>query len=339
MKTNRSILSTIKVLAVIAAMILQSQCGEKEIVRKAIKANIIFLIGSVEVLREGSKVANINPGDIIREGDKIKTGDKSQMTIQMGDRGFLRIVQNTEVEILKLFSKEETNIFLQDGEIISKVARLVKDENYVITTGTIKAAVRGTAFSVSTIKDGGEVAVLEGKVMVTVNENISGEPAKETYVKDGEMVIVQTTDAKSDQKKFNIQIMPITQDKSIAIQKTAIIKLIPDIENVKIEELNIKQQEMLKKEEELDKARGTEKVETGTTSKIKAATIEQLIKQKTRTLNEIKKVNGRIDEISLNSGQVVKGAIISKGDVYSVLTTTGVINVPKKDIRTISVVK
>lgn len=47
---------------------------------------------------------------------------------------------------------------------------------------------------------------------------------------------------------------------------------------------------MLKKEEELEKASVKEKAETGTTSKVNAATIEQLIKQKTRTLNEIKKL-------------------------------------------------
>ncbi|HNX22441.1 MAG TPA: FecR family protein [Spirochaetota bacterium] len=339
MRTNRNFLTTIKVLTIIAALVFQAQCGKKETIKNGIKANILFSIGSVEVQREGINVTNLNPGDIIKEGDIIMTGDKSQVTIQVGDRGCVRIVQNTEVKISKLFLNNATDIFLHNGEIISNISRLRKDENYTITTKTIKAAIRGTAFSVSIFKDEEHVAVLKGKVAVTINENISKGPIKETNVKDGEMAAVQTADTKTNLKEVKIQIMPIDKTMSIVIEKVAMIEIVPDIENVKIEELNKRQQEMIKKEEELDRNSGTEKLETGTTSKIKAAGIEKLIKQKTRTLDEIKKVTGRIDEITLNSGEIIKGAIISRGKIYSVLTTNGVINVSKEDIRTLSVIK
>lgn len=74
----------------------------------------------------------------------------------------------------------------------------------------MKAAVRGTAFSVSTFDDLGQVAVLEGKVMVTINDNISEEAIKETYVENGEMAIVRSADTEADLKKFTIQITSLS---------------------------------------------------------------------------------------------------------------------------------
>lgn len=338
MKSN-NIITTLKVSVLIAMLIFNPQCWKKEEVQNEIKGNILFLVGSVEIIRERSKVVTPNLGYAVRDGDIIKTGDKSQLTIQIGDRGCLRIEQNTEVKINKIFMKNETDLLLENGKVISKISKLFKDENYGITTRTVKAAVRGTAFSVSAYKNGGEVAVFEGKVLFTVNEKISKEPVKETFVNAGEMVLVETAETKTDLKEVKIQVMPIDKARSIEIKKVTMIELVPDIENVTNEELNRRQQEMLKKEEELDKGEGAENVDLGITSKVSASTIEQLIKQKTRTLDEIKRVNGRIDEIALNSGEVVKGAIISKGNVYSVLTTKGVVNVPKKDINTINVIK
>ncbi len=327
----------IKLITVIAVMISQLQCGTKETVKNEVKGYILFLIGGMEVVRAGNSISNLKHGDVICDGDILKTGDKSQVTIQIGDRGCIRISQNTEVKIVKLYMKKETEIFLEKGEVISKVLRLLKDEKYSISTRAIKAAVRGTTFSVSSSNNEEYVAVLKGQVQVTVDENKPKVPVKETYLKEGEMAAVRITGAETERKEIKMLVLSVDKTRLNDLEKTDLIEIIPDIENVKADELKTKQQEMLKNEENLDKER--EKLETGSTSKIDATTIEQLIKQKTRTLEEIKKVNGRIDEINLNSGEVLMGAIISRGNIYSVLTTKGVINVSKKEISTIKVIK
>lgn len=73
--------------------------------------------------------------------------------------------------------------------------------------------------------------------------------------------------------------------------------------------------------------------------KMKSQRVERLIRQKSRTLAEIKEACERIDAVKLYSGKEIQGAIIRRGDNYSILTTTGVVEVPKKEIRSTSVIR
>ena len=60
---------------------------------------------------------------------------------------------------------------------------------------------------------------------------------------------------------------------------------------------------------------------------------------KPKTIERIREVFSRIDEVSLYSGKVIQGAVISRGATYSILTTSGVVNVPESQVRTVKVVK
>lgn len=71
----------------------------------------------------------------------------------------------------------------------------------------------------------------------------------------------------------------------------------------------------------------------------KAAKIEKLIQKKTKTIEEIREVFERIDEVLLYSGEVISGAILTRGDKYSILTTAGVINIDKDKVRSVKIIK
>jgi|GEM_PF-1859172 len=57
------------------------------------------------------------------------------------------------------------------------------------------------------------------------------------------------------------------------------------------------------------------------------------------TLNAIQKDLGRIDEIRLYNGRVIQGAIISRGDEYLVLTVSGTVKIPEKQIKNVRIIR
>ncbi|MCX7677869.1 MAG: hypothetical protein N2316_01490 [Spirochaetes bacterium] len=74
-------------------------------------------------------------------------------------------------------------------------------------------------------------------------------------------------------------------------------------------------------------------------SEIQREKIQKLLQKSTRTLEEIKEACERIDVVKLYSGKVIEGAIIEQGEKYKIMTTTGVINVSRKEVRTVTVVR
>ncbi len=72
---------------------------------------------------------------------------------------------------------------------------------------------------------------------------------------------------------------------------------------------------------------------------IKRRKLERLAKQETITMEEIKEINERIDVVKLYNGKTIQGAIISRGDSYRIVTTAGIVEIPKKDIRSVSIIR
>jgi hypothetical protein len=60
---------------------------------------------------------------------------------------------------------------------------------------------------------------------------------------------------------------------------------------------------------------------------------------KTLSLDEIRAQYKWVDQITLYSGKVVKGAVISRGETYSVLTTEGVMRIPRNQIKMVKPLK
>ncbi|MGL4369493.1 MAG: hypothetical protein ACRCUT_07465, partial [Spirochaetota bacterium] len=67
--------------------------------------------------------------------------------------------------------------------------------------------------------------------------------------------------------------------------------------------------------------------------------IAALAAKKNISIEEIKDVYNRIDEITLYNRKVVKGAIISRGTTYQVLTVHGKVAIAEKEIKSVRVIK
>lgn len=65
----------------------------------------------------------------------------------------------------------------------------------------------------------------------------------------------------------------------------------------------------------------------------------RLMKQGNGTIPEIKEAFNRIDVITLFSGQVIRGAIITTGRTYDVLTPQGMVKISESEVRSIEVLK
>lgn len=117
-------------------------CGTKNDVKQILKIR-----GDVQV--NGASAAQ---GQLLGNGDRITTADKSTCDLLIGTKDIVRIAPNSDV----LFDSARFSFTLQKGGILSVVQKLAKKKGYRIKTPTAVVGVRGTTFFVST-EDGKEI--------------------------------------------------------------------------------------------------------------------------------------------------------------------------------------
>lgn len=304
-------------------------CTKDKAPASLINACIIFSSGDVKIIRTGAETG-AHPGNSIQEGDRISTGDRSLLVIQISDRDIVRVSSNSILEIRSIANGKDVKLYLERGEVISKVSRLEKNENYMVQTPTVIAGVRGTEFSVSASAKEERVAVLKGNVAVNLIAEEKKLKTSEALAAGGNTVIIKKV---SDNTL--IETIAITRGEEANIKKVSDIEPLPDLNNIKNEELDKKQELIKKIEEDLAKELPAKDELKGA----RAAKIRKLIIEKPKSLEQIKEVFERIDEISMYSGKVISGAIISRGEVYSVLTTDGVISISESEVRAVKILK
>ena len=304
-------------------------CGKMDSPNNNINACIIFSSGDVKLFRTGTETGAL-PGNSIQEGDKISTGDRSLIVIQISDRHIVRVSSNSALEFRSIAKGSDVKLYLEKGEVISKVSRLEKNENYMVKTPTVIAGVRGTEFSVSVSAKEERVAVLKGNVAVNFITEEKKLKRDEAIAAGGNTVIIKKV---SDDTL--IETITIIKREEENIKKISDIELLPDLNNIKKEDLD-KKQELIKKVE-VDLAK--ELPVQDELESARAAKIRKLINEKPKSLEQIKEVFERIDEISMYSGKVISGAIISRGEVYCVLTTDGVISISESEVRAVKILK
>jgi len=304
--------------------------------QKNITAQLIFTQGDVTIIQNDvNKPAAL--GAIVSPDDIIATGNQSVAVLQIGDGAIAHIGSNSRV-IVKSLLETSVNLYLEKGEVISKVERLKKGQEYMVKTRSVVASVRGTQFLVRADEKIGKVAVHTGSVSVkpVVEAEKEEVVAKETIVEQGKAAIVTVEETK-DVKQPPVEIQEISVKDKVKIEMVAKIEVVP-MEEVKKPETLEKIQETIKQNVEK-----IEKIDTMTDDevkqRIKKERIERLIQQKTRTLEEIKEACERIDVVKLYSGKEIQGAIIGRENKYKILTTTGVVEVDKRQVRSVSVMR
>ena len=288
------------ILALCMIVITLSSCSKKKVGATAI---VIMTNGTVEKISSQKNIVPLRLKDALVKGDIIKTGPESFVVIQIGDDILARIQPDSTVEVKSLFEQENTEIFLEKGQIISVVKKFSKENNYNIKTPTALAAVRGTEYSISFYKGRSVLAVKEGKVQLSSLE--SKEKSKELMVETGNTVIISADMAKR----------PINDFESLEIDKMKNFASITgdDLQNDKVFE------DLAKKAQDDDKRITEEILKRG--GPIPATTEEML------------KKFGRLNDVTLYSGKRYTGVILEHGEMKKIMTVEGIVSVPSKQIR------
>ncbi|WP_334042322.1 FecR domain-containing protein [Burkholderia ambifaria] len=137
-------------------------------------ARVIAVTGRAETF--GADIAVRTPlheGAVLKEGDHVKTGERSFVTLELSDGSHIALLPATTVWIKRLRDigtahTVERRFEVDNGKIETQVSPLKPHDSYDVTTPSIIAGVRGTAFRVTYVADTRRtvVEVLDGKVRV-----------------------------------------------------------------------------------------------------------------------------------------------------------------------------
>lgn len=291
------------IFSIVSLLILFSVSCNKTETNKTL---VTFYVGNATIQSANSAQRPIQIKDEVKDGDIIETGDKSYIIIQTNDGIIIRFEANTKVDIASIsdFTKRELN--LNKGKILSSVSKLKKGSEYKISTMTAVASVRGTEFLTEYSGDKTIVAVGNGKVSV-INSGTKKTEALDT----GKSAVIANAEAA-------IKLRDINSIESLELSKISKTPMVENAEKKSVDELKNLYKDNFADSEEINSRIGEI---TGI------------------PLTEIKGKFGRIDVISLYNGRVLQGAILSRGDTYKILTISGTIAVPAKDIKRTEIIK
>jgi hypothetical protein len=151
---------------------------------------INFFIGTSTLIRDGKSIT-IKVGDIVSNGDIIKTSKDSVVEILYDNGSKITIESNSEVKIGDKNIKSSKDVTIISGKLAAKFIKSSKGESKIVTPTTI-CAVRGTDFTVAVSKGGdSKVELTDGKLNVrnpygsvdldkgfSAETDLAGEPIK-----------------------------------------------------------------------------------------------------------------------------------------------------------------
>ena len=130
-------------------------------------------IGDVKVLLKGSK-SWVRPylGMVLREKDKIKTGEGAKVELLLDERNKVWVTEKSEIEVSKLDKsnkkgEKESEVSLILGKIKTKINLLKPKNKFYIRTPTAVISIRGTELAVEVTEKESKVMVFAGSVDVT----------------------------------------------------------------------------------------------------------------------------------------------------------------------------
>ncbi|TAL37896.1 MAG: hypothetical protein EPN93_05345 [Spirochaetes bacterium] len=258
---------------------------------------VVLAVGDVQVKTPGEGPVPARVAQIIRKGDIITTGPQSHISIQIGDRGIVQVLPESTLEAVSLFESGTCELYLTGGTVISKIDKLGKSGNYLVKTPTSVASVRGTVFSVSYGGAASSIGVSRGSVEVT--DIASG--------KAEQVVIGKAADVLG-----GITLRDLARTESLVLSKAEAIGYIGNTQTITPEVLEEKGRSFLPALDTIDRE------------------IEEL---DLMSMESIRTKYGRIDVVTLYSGKVYKGAIISRGISIKIITPQGTVELPKDKVK------
>lgn len=149
---------------------------------------VSFFLGTSTLSRDGKSI-DLKVGDIVSNGDIIKTAKNGIVELLYDDNSKITIKGNTVVQIGSKNVKGSGDVAVISGEVSGKFVKLKKGEHKLGTPTTI-CAVRGTEFTMGVSKGGdSKIELSEGKLDVrnpygnvelnqgfSVEADVAGEP-------------------------------------------------------------------------------------------------------------------------------------------------------------------
>lgn len=127
--------------------------------------SVKFFLGQVSLTRSG-KTIPVKVGDMVGNGDIIKTGKSSMVELAFDENSTITVQAGSTVQIGSKNLKGSDGISIVSGEVKGKFGKLKKGE-YRIGSPTTVCGVRGTEFDVAVSKGGDTYVVLnEGSLAV-----------------------------------------------------------------------------------------------------------------------------------------------------------------------------
>jgi hypothetical protein len=261
---------------------------------------VCFYTGTVTQARNGAPVPLEIKG-AVQEGDVFTVGEKSTLILQSSDGIVVRCESNTEAVISSINDVTKREITLNKGKLLSSVDKLTRGHGYAVKTPTAVASVRGTQFL--TEYDGAKSIVAVGRGVVSV-KRITG-TGDEKLTEKGSTAVVEA------EKEF-VELRGVNKVETLELAKLEKTPVVVDMEKKTPAEVK-------------DVFKDTEKTDEDINSQIEEVS--------GLSPAEMKAKYGRIDVITLYSGRVVQGVIISRGESYRVLTSSGTVFIKAKDVR------
>lgn len=296
MKRNCGSTYLVFIFSIIASLMLLSCAGEKKV-----QSYVSFYTGSVTLQRGNSAPVQVQIKEAVQDGDIFRTGEKSCLILQSSDGLVIRFESDTEAVISSLQVIAKREIDLNKGKVLSSVEKLKKGDSYSVKTSTVVASVRGTEFLTEYGDKGVIIAVGKGVVSV---KNTSGAGEEKLIDKGKSAVEAPGTETIEIRDVNKVEILELTK-----LEKTPVVQ---ELDKKTPDELKEIFRETEKSDEEINEAI---RAEAGL------------------SYEEMKAKYGRVDIITLYSGRVIQGIILSRGVTYKILTNKGPIAVNAKDVK------
>jgi len=194
-------------------------------------AKILDTQGDVKVYRAGGeKSFAAYKGMGLTQGDTIITGANGKVTLEVDKDKEMKIGPNTQLMISELVQSlrnnaDKSSFNLKAGQVYTRVKnQLAPGAKYEIRTPTAVMGVRGTQFFVSLSNGVAEVVTLEGQVVVTVSQPVTGPDGTVTMQPiqiqvEPNQIFVQSPDA-ADPTQYNLATLTSNENLSLFVLET-----------------------------------------------------------------------------------------------------------------------
>lgn len=291
----------------------------------SLSALVVFSLGDSRIVHVDLTEEKAVLGSAFKTGDKIITGPKSKVDIQIGEGTAVRLGQNTKLEFSQLLQNPngnaETKLLLSNGKVFAKVNKENKNDAFAIATPTLNSVVRGTEFILEVTKDDfGVVKVVSGSLSVIPR------------VPFFEKIPLEEIEKNAGLKKINQTLQGaeviLEKDQQIAISANDRVLATEKLDNKTIKDIIARLTEI-----------AAEKPEPAEFTKNEQQEVKTIVSVDPKVANEMIRLNeelssGRIDEAKAEELEkkrsVLENQVTSKQDIEKIKFNESIVVEPKR---------